>query len=119
MRSGATFATPDVRTVLAEVAGCEAVVAMRYHAAVAAVLGGRPAVLLGYSPKVPALAADVPGGLAGLAWDHRAPGALPAALAGVLGRGAEVIAGRERLRRREQANDTVLDRLLEEAARRR
>lgn len=115
MLSPATFASPDVRTVVGEVASCEAVVAMRYHAGVAALLGGRPAVLIGYSPKVPSLAREVPGGMSGLAWDRVGLEALPRALEAVLDRGEAVVEGRARLRVREQVNDQVLDQLLEAA----
>ncbi|MEX2658148.1 MAG: polysaccharide pyruvyl transferase family protein [Acidimicrobiales bacterium] len=113
MRSPVTFDVPDVHTVVDEVASCQAVVAMRYHAGIAALLGGRPAVLIGYSPKVPSLAAEVPGGMAGLAWDEASLAGLPAAVERVLDRGEAVVEGRERLREREQVNDQVIDRLLE------
>lgn len=113
MRSPAAFAVPDVRTVVDEVASCQAVVAMRYHAGIAALLGGRPAVLIGYSPKVPSLAAEVPGGMAGLAWDESSLTGLPAAVEQVLDQDEAVVAGRERLREREQVNDQVIDRLLD------
>ena len=118
MRTEATFASPDLVGVLAEVASCEAVVAMRYHAGIAALLGGRPAVLLGYSPKVSSLAAEVPDGMAGLRWGPGAPPAVADALVPLLGAGEAVLEARERLRARERANDDVLDRLLEAAARR-
>ena len=117
MRAGATFATPDLEGVVGEVASCEVVVAMRYHAGVAAVLGGRPAVLVGYSPKVPALAGEVPRGLVGTSWDSGALEGLPAAVDAVLGRGEVVVEGRERLRVREAGNDRVIDRLLDAALR--
>jgi polysaccharide pyruvyl transferase WcaK-like protein len=112
MRSSATTAIPTVHTVVDELAACEAVIAMRYHAGIAALLGGRPAVLIGYSPKVSALAAEVPGGMAEASWDAQALVSLPATLDHVLGRGQAVVEGRERLREREARNDDVLDLLL-------
>ncbi len=116
MRATVTFATPDLDTVVAEVAACEAVIAMRYHAGIAALLGGRPAVLIGYSSKVASLAADVPGGMKALAWGPAAPGALADALVSVVGATGPVCDARERLRSRELGNDVVIDRLLEAAS---
>jgi hypothetical protein len=113
MRASATTAVPTVHTVVDELAACEVVIAMRYHAGIAALLGGRPAVLVGYSPKVAALAADVPGGMAGTSWDAQSLASLPATLDLVLAGGEAVVEGRERLREREGRNDDVLDRLLD------
>ena len=116
MRTEATFASPDVRGVVAEVASCQAVVAMRYHAGIAALLGGRPAVLLGYSPKVSSLAAEVPHGMAGLRWGPGASPDVADALLSVMGAAEAVLEARDRLRERERADDDVLDRLLDAAA---
>ena len=117
MGADATFATPDVGGAVAEVASCEAVVAMRYHAGVAALLGGRPAALIGYSPKVSSLAAEVPHGMVGITWSRTAPRQLADGLLGVLGATDPVVEARERLRRRERGNDDVLDLLLDAATR--
>ena len=113
MRSGATTAAPGLDGIVGEVASCQVVVAMRYHAGIAAVLGGRPAVLVGYSPKVPALAGEVPGGLVGTSWECEALSGLPGAVDQVIGRGEVVVEGRGRLRARETVNDEVIDRLLD------
>lgn len=59
MRTPTQLVVPDVTSVLEAVGRGRVVVAMRYHAAVAATLAGRPSVLLGYSPKVDALAATL------------------------------------------------------------
>jgi polysaccharide pyruvyl transferase CsaB len=77
MAAPATSSRPDVHGLVDEVAACEVVVAMRYHAGIAALLGGRPAALLGYSPKVSSLAGDVPGGMVALTWDRGAVETLP------------------------------------------
>ena len=62
---------PDLHSVLAEVGRGRAVIAMRYHAALAATLAGRPSVLIDYSPKVEALAAQLGTGTRALAFtDH-------------------------------------------------
>lgn len=114
--SAVTFATPSVENVVDEVAGSRAVVALRYHAGIAAVLGGRPAVLVGYSPKVDALAGEMGGAGARLAWSPEGLAGIPQAVENVLGREAEMAAAREQLRERERGNDVVIDRLLEAAA---
>lgn len=112
MRTPSTSSVPTASTVVEEVASCEVVVAMRYHAGIAAVLGGRPAVLIGYSPKVPSLAREVPGGMLGTAWDETSLAELPATLGRVLGGTAAVLAARELLRVREARNDVVIEELL-------
>ncbi len=54
-----TLSCPSLHEVLDEVAASRLVVSMRYHGGMAAVLAGRPAVLVGYSAKVDSLAADI------------------------------------------------------------
>lgn len=51
---------PSVRTLLDEIARGRLVIAMRFHAAVAALLAGRPVLAAPYSSKVTELAADAP-----------------------------------------------------------
>ncbi len=58
MRTPSEQAVPNLADVLTEVSRGQVVVAMRYHGGVAALAAGRPSVLIGYSPKVAALAAD-------------------------------------------------------------
>jgi polysaccharide pyruvyl transferase CsaB len=76
-----TTAVPDLDGVLEEVARSRLVVAMRYHAGVAALLAGRPAVLVGYAPKVRALAGQVGEPMALVADDPTGHAAIPAAVA--------------------------------------
>ena len=59
---------PGLHDVLTELGRGRAVVAMRYHAALGATLAGRPSVLIGYSPKVDALAAQLGDGARALAF---------------------------------------------------
>jgi polysaccharide pyruvyl transferase WcaK-like protein len=113
MRSLPTMASPNRRQVLDEVAASRLVVAMRYHGGMAAVLAGRPTVLIGYSPKVDALALELGPGAAARRWSPDGLGDLTAAATAVLGRGDDVLAARDRLVLREQANGDLLDRLLE------
>jgi polysaccharide pyruvyl transferase CsaB len=112
---GAEVVLPTLETVLAEVASARVVVAMRYHAAVAAALAGRPAVLIGYSPKVSALAACLGRGAALVPWSETGLASVPANVSDVLDHGDAVREAADRLRVAEQVNDHALDRLLERA----
>lgn len=102
---------PTRAGVLDEVARGRLVVAMRFHAAVAGLLAGRPTVAAAYSSKVAELASDAPatvsvldGPLSALAPPHAeaALRAAPDAMAGELAT----------LRAREAGNDLLLDDLL-------
>ncbi|MDZ7678636.1 MAG: polysaccharide pyruvyl transferase family protein [Acidimicrobiales bacterium] len=110
MRAPATLARPDVHTVLDEIATGEVVIAMRYHAAIGAVLAGRPLVALSYDPKVAALTGELGAGARTLAWDDPALAtALPDAAAAVAGHHDQVATTRRRLQARQRVNDEVLD----------
>jgi polysaccharide pyruvyl transferase WcaK-like protein len=102
---------PAPLDVPAVVARGRAVVAMRYHAGIAAALGGRPVVLLGYSPKVGGLGADLDART--LPWDLADPSLLPAAVLDALARPQDELEQRvAALQRREAANREVLERLV-------
>jgi polysaccharide pyruvyl transferase CsaB len=112
MRRPSELRTPTLGSVLEEVARARLVVAMRYHAGLAALLGGRPAALIGYSPKVAALA-DVlgPGGQL-LPFDDRALRGLRAACLELLtaaGAEAAVANARHALQVRARVNEQALD----------
>ncbi len=119
MRHTPTLAAPDRHQVLDEVAGSRLVVGMGYHGGMAAVLAGRPALLVGYSPKVDALALELGPGAAARRWSAEGLGDLTEAAAAVLPHGDEVLAARAVLVERERANGTLLDQLLERAEARR
>ncbi len=108
MRTPATLATPGVHGLVDEVATGRAVVSMRYHGGIAAALAGRPAVLVGYSPKVDSLAADLGDAARLLPWRAEGPAGLADAVAGVLGR----VPATEALLARGRGNDEVIDALL-------
>jgi polysaccharide pyruvyl transferase CsaB len=112
MRAPAELCTPGLDEILREVARGRAVVAMRYHAGVAAVLAGRPAVLIDYSPKVGSLAVELGPGGCRLGLDPADLASVPVAVGAVLGHPGAVAEARDRLRERERGNDLVLDRLL-------
>jgi polysaccharide pyruvyl transferase WcaK-like protein len=119
MRSTPTLSSPGLHQVLDEVAASRLVVAMRYHGGMAAVLAGRPVVLIGYSPKVDALAVELGPGAAARRWAADGLGDLTEPATAVLDRGDDVVATRARLAVRERANGVLLDQLLERAEARR
>lgn len=103
---------PAVDRVLASIAASRVVVAMRYHAGIGAVLAGRPAVLIGYDPKLDGLADALGPAARLLAWDPAALAGLGPATAAVLPHADRVPAALDRLRSREAVNDAILDDLL-------
>lgn len=117
MQTAATCIAPGLDNVVAEIAAARLVVAMRYHAAIAATLAGRPVLCLGYAPKVDALAAELGDGGALVSLDEPSICSLAAPGAALVGRDEVVLAARDDLRRREQANDLVLDRLADAVSR--
>ena len=58
LRHNVELVTPGLDTVLEEVGRSRLVITMRYHGAIAALVHGRAAVLLDYSPKMVSLAAE-------------------------------------------------------------
>ncbi len=112
MRAPASFATPHLDDLLGEFAAADAVVSMRYHGGVAATLAGRPSVLIGYDPKVEALAEELGAGGRLLTFDAESVQSLPQALAAVEGQGAAVDAACDRLRGRQAPTVELLGRVL-------
>lgn len=115
LRAPVTMAVPGLDDVLAEVAAARLVVAMRFHAGIAAVLGGRPAVLLGYSTKVRSLAGEVGRAARLLADDPTGYAGLPEAGQAVLGADDDMAEARARLAARLVAHERALDALADAA----
>lgn len=113
LRAPAELVVGSLDSVLAEVARSRLVVAMRYHGAVAALLGDRPAVLIDYSPKMSALAAEGGGWAPLIDPDGLNPARLAAAAADALLDPGRVGAARADLTARLSVNDAALDRLLD------
>jgi polysaccharide pyruvyl transferase WcaK-like protein len=90
---------------------------MRYHGGIAALAAGRPAVLVGYSPKVAALAEDAAPAAILIGNHPGAFGELPRLSRVALEHRHQVGRVTDRLRERETANDQAVDRLLEPTAR--
>lgn len=109
---------PPADQVVGEIAASRVVVAMRYHAGIAAMLAGRPAVLIGYDPKLDGLAGVLgPAGVL-LAWSHAALAGLGEAVEAAIAHTERVPAALAELRSRDTANDEALDRLLATTAQR-
>jgi polysaccharide pyruvyl transferase CsaB len=109
MRATVTVESPDYSNILEAVGSARLVVAMRYHSAIAALLAGRPVAMLGYLPKVVALAAELttPGVLVGA--DADAFGALDSAVNAALAAPDAPSRALGALRVRDRENDAVLD----------
>ncbi|HEX6254746.1 MAG TPA: polysaccharide pyruvyl transferase family protein [Euzebyales bacterium] len=112
LRAPVTLLSPPPERVVAEIAATRVVVAMRYHAAVAAILAGRPAALIGYAPKVAAIGAEMGPAARMVGWTPEALDGLADAVLAVAGRDHDLPAVLSDLRARERGNDTVLDDLL-------
>jgi polysaccharide pyruvyl transferase CsaB len=119
MRADVSCVSPPADRVLEVVAASRVVVAMRYHAAIAAVLAGRPAAVIGYDPKLVGIAEEMGPAARLLAWAPDDLGLLGAAAAGVVEEGAGLPGALADLRARERVNDTVLDDVLDLAEARR
>ena len=112
MRAGVTFATPTVHEVVDEIGRGAVVVSMRYHGVVCAALSGRPTVAVGYSPKVDSLVGDLGTSSCLVAWSPAGVASIGAVVPEVIGRDADAVEARERLRAREHGNDDAIDELL-------
>lgn len=113
LRAPAELVVGSLDLVLAEVARSRLVVTMRYHGAVAALLGDRPAVLVDYSPKMSALASEGGGWAPLIDPDGLDPARLAAAAADALLEPGRVAAARADLTARLSVNAAALDRLLD------
>ena len=112
----AEVAAPTLRTVLREVGRSRLVITMRYHGAVAALLHGRPAVLLDYSPKMGSLAAEGRGWAATADPSRLGPDLLVRAVADAFDAARRLPRARSELQSRLAENDAALDGLVATAA---
>ena len=115
MLSPFSFAPSSFDTVLDEVASSTFVVAMRYHAAIGALLGGVPGLLVDYSPKMRDLAADVGDGLQVISSEFLDADDLVHRLHTAERHASVLPDALSALRARETANGRMIDRLLETA----
>lgn len=112
MRADVTLHAPPPDRVLDEIAASRVVVAMRYHAGIAALLAGRPAVLIGYDPKVAGLATAMGPGATLLGWDGADLARVGTATTELAQRGVDLGPALAELRTRERENDAVIDDVL-------
>lgn len=115
MKAEVSFATPGLDDVFDEVAGSRAVISMRYHGGIAAVMARRPTVLIDYSSKVASLAEELGKGGRVHAFDPAAPdgpATIPSSVEAVIGHADAVDTARERLIEHQSGNLTVIDRVL-------
>ena len=106
--SAVNLVAPGLDTVLDEVGRSRLVITMRYHGAIAALLHGRPAVLLDYSPKMGALAAEG-GWWAPLVTPRPEPDRLVRAARSAIEVTPRAVEARDILRHRLAENDLALD----------
>lgn len=108
---------PTVDSVVGVVGGSRAVFTMRYHGALAALLHGRPAVLVDYSPKMADLSADLGGSMPALPVGVPEPRVAVLAMETALSRADELPEHLERLVAREAGNAAAIEALVSTDAR--
>lgn len=113
MTETVSFGDVGSDAVLGDIAASKMVVAMRYHSAVAALISGRPAAVIDYSPKMAALVDDVGPGMQLCGSERLAGSVLWAALEQAQENAAGLESSLARLRRRESENVKMLERLLD------
>lgn len=116
MRAPVTCDTPGLAGIVAEVARSRVVVSMRYHGGVAAVLAGRPVVLVDYASKVGALADELGPAARLHHFDAGDLARIADSVEQVADRSDAVLAARARLQQRQQANANAVATLLARAA---
>ena len=113
-----SFATPAVHDVIEQMARCRLTIAMRYHGGVTAIVAERPVILIGYAPKVSALASALGDDCRYVAHDPAAFEALPDQVVELLGKDANSLrASRIRLQDAERRNQEILQSFLLAVAR--
>ena len=111
LKAPAEVVAPDLHSVLAEVGRSRLVVTMRYHGAIAALLQGRPAVLVDDSPKMASLAGEGGGWAPRLSLPELGTPQLTAAVSDALAARSRAPDALAELRARMSANDAALDEL--------
>ena len=112
LRHDAELVNPGLDEVLDEVGRSRLVISMRYHGAIAALLHGRAAVLLDYSPKMASLAAEGGQWAPLITEPDTEPDRLVRASRSALGVASRAGTARDALRARLAENDRALDELI-------
>ncbi|MCY4370345.1 MAG: polysaccharide pyruvyl transferase family protein [bacterium] len=107
--SGVELLAPELDDVLTEVGRSRLVITMRYHGAIAALLHGRPAVVLDYSPKMGSLASEGGRWAPVVSLLQSEPDRMVRAAEAAMAVTARVAEARELLRSRLVENDRALD----------
>lgn len=107
----AEMVEPTLHSVISDVGRSRIVVTMRYHGAVAALLHGRPAVLLDSSPKMASLASEA-GRWAQLLDPGQLEAGLSTAVSDALDARSRALEARDDLRTRLAVNDGAIDELI-------
>ena len=113
MQSSTEIRIPTLDDVIEEISSARLVVAMRYHAGICALLGGRPMVLIGYADKVTNLAQQVGSGAALVPDTVAGYAGLAAAAERVVNTEMSVVDARRRLRPLAEVHFEALDRLVD------
>lgn len=104
-----SFASVGINTVMQEIGAARLVIAMRYHGGVTAVVAEKPVVLIGYAPKVTALADELGDDCRYIAHEAEALSELPHLVDTLLGKPvANLSAARLRLQALERGNSDLL-----------
>jgi polysaccharide pyruvyl transferase CsaB len=104
-----SFASLQLGNVMDEMARGRMTIAMRYHGGVTSIVAERPVVLIGYAPKVTALANELGDNCKYIAHDPDAIATLPSLVDSLLGRPAQLGSARQRLQHLEQGNAELLE----------
>lgn len=112
LRHDAELVTPGLDEVLADVGRSRLVISMRYHGAIAALIHGRAAVLLDYSPKMDSLASEGGQWAPLITETDTEPDRLVRASRSALGVESRAATAREALRARLAENERALDELI-------
>jgi polysaccharide pyruvyl transferase CsaB len=108
-----SFATTTPETIMQEMSQARLAIAMRYHGGVTAVVAERPVVLIGYAPKVAALADALGDDCRYIAHDEQAIAALPPLVEELLASRSQTLSiTRQRLRHIEAGNLDLLQTFL-------
>jgi polysaccharide pyruvyl transferase CsaB len=112
-----SFGTPDIDTILEEMARGRLTIAMRYHGGITSIVAERPVVLIGYAPKVSALATALGDDCCYLPHQPRAFEELPDLVVAMLGKDSTTLRSRRvRLQDAERLNQKILEAFLLEVA---
>ena len=104
-----SFAALQVDNVMDEMSRGRLTIAMRYHGGVTAIVAERPVVLIGYAPKVTALANELGDDCKYIAHEPQAVAELPNLVDALLARTPQLTSARRRLQTRERGNAELLE----------